>query len=355
MEDDMVMTIVVLGITPLLAGNDPMLARLETAPPPKRVRPKPPPPPPATSDPAQAANDPDFLIQGEYTAIRMTASGPIRIGIQIVAQGAGKFASREYRGGLPGDGWDGKPTRLIPLTGTPTNDGKVLLESQPGEPYFEIQGSQLLSADPNVNSLTRILRQSPTLNAKPPAGAVVLFAKPGDELAHWTNGRLVELSDGQFLAAGAMSKQLFRGFHAHVEFRTPWMPTARNQQRGNSGVYLQHRYEIQVLDSFGLDGKNNECGALYTQTPPRMNMCFPPLTWQTYDIDFTPAVFDGDGKKIAPARITLVHNGVLVHDNVELPNQTGHGKKEDTTPGPIWLQDHRTPVVYRNIWLVEKQ
>src|SRR5262249_34742326 len=80
-------------------------------------------------------------------------------------------------------------------------------------------------------------------------------------------------------------------FRLHLEYRTPYMPTARDQARGNSGVYIQRRYEVQILDSFGLDGAFNEAGSLYRQTPPDLNMAFPPLTWQTYDIWFTPPQF----------------------------------------------------------------
>jgi hypothetical protein len=134
------------------------------------------------------------------------------------------------------------------------------------------------------------------------------------------------------------------------------MPTARDQARGNSGVYIQRRYEVQILDSFGLDGAFNEAGALYRQTPPDFNMAFPPLTWQTYDIWFTPPYFAADGKtKLANARITVLHNGVAVHWNREITAKTGGGQQEGPTALPIQLQDHGNPVVFRNIWIVPLQ
>ena len=132
------------------------------------------------------------------------------------------------------------------------------------------------------------------------------------------------------------------------------MPFARGQGRGNSGMYIQGRYEVQVLDSFGLDGKNNECGGIYSISEPKVNMCLPPLSWQTYDYDFTAAKYDADGKKVKNARVTIKHNGVVIHDDLELPNHTPGKHPEADSPGLLYLQGHGNPFVYRNVWVVEK-
>jgi hypothetical protein len=180
----------------------------------------------------------------------------------------------------------------------------------------------------------------------------VLFGGAGDE-KNWNGGKLVKLSDGEYLDMGVTSKDAFGAFKAHIEFRLPWMPNSTGQGRGNSGVYLQNRYELQVLDSFGLKGENNECGGIYTQHKPRVNMCLPPMTWQTYDIDFTPATFGEDGKKAANARATIRHNGVVIHDDVAFPKECPGGQPERPTPGVFQFQNHGDPVVYRNVWVVE--
>ena len=154
--------------------------------------------------------------------------------------------------------------------------------------------------------------------------------------------------------SNAVSKN-FNNYSAHVEFLVPYTPYARSQGRGNSGFYQVLMYEVQVLDSFGLDGKNNECGGIYSKVAPKVNMCSPPLVWQTYDADFTNAVAEG-GKVVKPARLTLKHNGVVVHEDTEINGKTGGARGDaEGTPGPFLLQQHGNPVQFRNIWVVEKK
>ncbi|MBY0514287.1 MAG: DUF1080 domain-containing protein [Gemmataceae bacterium] len=303
----------------------------------------------AVADPKDAANDPDFAIQGEYEGTPTAGAVKPPIAAQVIARGLGEFDVKLLAGGLPGAGWDGKG--VIRATARRGESGPV--EVAGPNLSGTIAGGKLTVKQglmPEV-SFTKVVRKSPTLGAKPPAGAAVLFGGPGGE-KNWDGGKLVELSDGAFLNVGVKSRQKFGAFTAHVEFRTPWMPNSSGQGRGNSGVYLQDRYELQVLDSFGLKGENNECGGIYTQHKPKVNMCLPPLVWQTYDIDFTPARFEGD-KKVKNGRATIRHNGVVIHDDVEFPKECPGGQTETADPGPFQFQNHGDPVVYNNVWVAE--
>jgi hypothetical protein len=151
------------------------------------------------------------------------------------------------------------------------------------------------------------------------------------------------------------TKEKFGDFKLHVEFAPNDVgPGPTGQARGNSGVYLQNRYEIQVLDSFGSLSELDDCGAIYEQRAPDRNMTFPPLAWQTFDIEFEAARFDASGAKTDPARVTVRHNGVLVHEEVPLAGPTGRGEPEGPSPGPLVLQDHWNPVVFRNVWLLPR-
>jgi hypothetical protein len=208
----------------------------------------------------------------------------------------------------------------------------------------------ILHDEKTVAELKKVTRKSPTLGARPPKGAIVLF--DGSNTEAWESAKLI----GKKLlgATGASSRRKFGDHLLHIEFRTPFMPAARGQGRGNSGVYIQSRYECQVLDSFGLGGEDNECGGIYSIARPAVNMCFPPLSWQTYDIDFTAARYDEKGNKTKNARVTIKHNGIVIHQDLELPHGTPGRHSEGPEPDSVFLQDHGNPVAFRNVWIVEK-
>jgi hypothetical protein len=149
------------------------------------------------------------------------------------------------------------------------------------------------------------------------------------------------------------TKQHFQDFKLHVEFRVPKLPDdVTGQNRGNSGVYLQERYEVQILDSFGVEKlADNEAGAIYQKKAADLNASTAPETWQTYDITFRAARFRADGKKTSDARITVVWNGKKVHDNVAVDGPTGAGDPESAAAGAIRLQDHGNKVRFRDVWV----
>ena len=223
---------------------------------------------------------------------------------------------------------------------------------------------------------TKLARQSETLGAKAPEGAVVLFDGKKESLANWKGGKL----DEGFLREGCQTQKEFGSFHLHLEFCQPYKPgkPLGNQDRGNSGIYIYNRYEVQVLDSFGVQffhqnddewrkafedqlgfkpqsDRKQWCGCFYKAHAVDVNACLPPLAWQTYDIDFTAPVFEGE-KKVKNARATVKLNGITIHDDVELKKGTGvGGSRPEVARGAIFIQAHGNPVRYRNIWLVEKK
>lgn len=299
----------------------------------------------ATSPPE---DDPNYTLLGEYV-------GPIAVGeneyeplgLQVRPMGGDNFEALQYRGGLPGQAKElSEPVRMV---GRRSGDFLILS----GGPWAVfVEPDQCLLVDrqgKRVGQLERIERTSATLGAKPPEGALVLFDGSGTD-----QFQKAEMTDEGLLTQGADLKPMFQDFNLHVEFYLPYMPESSGQARANSGCYLQSRYEVQVLDSFAETPTFNGCSSLYRMKAPDLNMCFPPLRWQTYDIEFTSPRWAADGTKMRNAHITVWHNGVKTQDNFELESKTGAGKEEEPLLLPIKFQDHGDPVRFRNIWIIDR-
>ena len=302
------------------------------------------------TDPADESIPAVYQFQGEYVG---ELDGGQKIGAQVIALNEeGAVQAVLYPGGLPGAGWDEK--NKILLDGTLV-DGAIELSPAEGDRKYMDGKPQRFGAT----------RQFPPEGHQPWAGAIgegvlrgktedgksfilkkparkseMLGAKPRETAERWNEGCV---ADGILHtdAKDVRSKDKFKYYTVHLEFRTPFRPQARGQGRGNSGFYQTNGQEIQVLDSFGLEGLKNECGALYGRAAPRINMCLPPLAWQTYDVELLP-IPDAENKN-QQATLTVRHNGVVIHDKV--PCKPGGGGFN--------LQGHGNLLQYRNIWLVE--
>jgi len=269
------------------------------------------------------------LVKGENTLL-----------LKII-QGAGDWAGCAAvvpRGGGALQGVRGPATGEIRWTGR-IADGRLGLAGTPG-----------------TWVLRKTARKSPAEGAAPPPGAIVLLASGAPTMTEWDNQNWKVIPDGsvQVNDGDARTKRQFGDLTLHVEFRVPYLPGAAGQDRGNSGVYLDDRYEIQVLDSFGVEPESHQCGGIYNTAAPKVNAALPPGVWQTYDIVFRGPRLNPDGSLKEPAVFVKVEwNGVLVHENVEVRAQTGGAPETNAEKGPIRLQDHGHPVRYRNVWIVE--
>jgi hypothetical protein len=204
---------------------------------------------------------------------------------------------------------------------------------------------------------------TPGLNGSPPSDAIILF--DGNNLDSWTddNGKpakWIVANHAMTVAPGSggiKTKQTFGDVQLHIEWRTPADVKGNGQDRGNSGVFLQERYELQVLDSYNNKTfVNGQAGSLYKQYPPLVNATKGPGEWQTYDVLFTAPKFNADGTLQAAGRMTVLLNGVLIQNNAELKGtavNVGQPKYKAHGTASIMLQDHGNPTSFRNIWVRE--
>lgn len=292
--------------------------------------------------------DIDFNMLGEFVGSVQVGEGQFEtMGLQLRPLGGGSFDGLHYRGGLPGQA--GYAAETLKLIGIRAGDA-LILSGGPWAIFVQQDQCTLVASDgTRLGQLARLNRGSPTMGAKPPEGAIVLF--DGTSTDQFIKAAMTP--EG-WLMAGADLKPMLQDFDMHIEFRLPYMPNSTGQQRGNSGCYLQSRYEVQVLDSFAELPTFNGCSSLYRTKSADLNMCYPPLAWQTYDIRFTAPRWAADGSKVRNARITVWQNGVLTQNDVELENKTGAGMAENPTLTPTKFQDHSDPVVFRNIWAIDR-
>lgn len=297
-------------------------------------------------EPEQAG--PEFRIQGEYKG---TVGGSI-MAIQVRAPGPGKFTALVLKGGFPGEAWDG--IQGLEVTGTLASGNGVF---SGGGYSFTIPalGTDLTGTGPTgAISLSKVMRGSRSMGMVPPPGADILFNGTGVD-----NFRLGARFDAtrKLLYTGARTKPDYKSVRMHVEFRTCWKINGLGQLRSNSGVLFKDRWEIQILDSYGTPvPKTDDCGAMYGQFPEKYNMCLPPLSWQTFDIDFKDVEMNTDGTVKNQAAATVYHNGVLVHYKKSFTGITLSGSNLIPGPDGTNLQAYgsatENPVFYRNLWAV---
>ncbi len=228
------------------------------------------------------------------------------------------------------------------------------------EAVFKLPPNQWNRPEPIRVTVSTFPREEGPRSA--PSDAIVLFN--GRDLSDWQSvsggPARWKVGDGYFQVVPGTgnieTKQTFKDFQLHVEWTTPYPPSGEAMDRGNSGVFLQGLYEVQIFDSY--DTKiypDGVAGAMYGQYPPLVNACRPPGAWQSFDIIFHAPQFMPNGSLLHPARVTVFENGVLVQDNVPLTGPTRHLKRPPYEPGvdrgPIMLQEHGSPVRFRNLWI----
>ncbi len=231
---------------------------------------------------------------------------------------------------------------------------------------FQVFAQEEEKPDPKLTEIWKIEPPvvTPGVATTPPSDAIVLF--DGTDLSQWVNRKggapKWKLENGAMTVvkkAGAIfTKQPFGDCQLHIEFRTPAEVKGKGQGRGNSGIFLQNRYELQVLDSYdNRTYSNGQCGSIYKQHIPLVNACSKPGEWQTYDVIFIAPRFNENGSLKSPARMTVFQNSILIHNNVVLKGSTEYrgepSYKKHNLKEPIQLQDHGNPVSYRNIWIRE--
>jgi len=321
---------------------------------------------------AEAKNDVESLnnIMGDWQGIIYRKEQQIEepVVAQIIA-----FDNGRYQANLLSE-FNKRVEPIVVLIGYTQDDGTVEFTKTNVTATIRdgLFNGMFISQEDTFN-LSKLYRVSPTMGKKPPASATVLFE--GKTLDNWKGTKdgkiqwkIVDKAIEVLPRTGSIySKEQFGDCMVHVEFRTPLMPSSRGQDRGNSGVYLQGRYEVQILDSYGLKGHSDECGAIYQRWDPNrrpkgyeghspwINAALPSGQWQTYDIYFKAPKFDENGQKISDAEmVKVLQNGNIIHKNQKLSGPTRASMFQDEKPtGPLYLQGHGSKVQFRNIWVAD--
>ncbi len=314
---------------------------------------------------AHAAEQPTDLFLGDWQGDELVA--------QVIPRGNGNYQINL----LPQFDAKVEPLAVVQghaADGTLTFDQDDWLGKAKGE---QLNGSRPQDGEPVPFKLQKVSRPSPRVGSRPPEGAIVLF--DGTGFGEWEvhRGRLPtpkivwELVDDSMRVApidpktqaghSLVTKRRFIDFRFHLEFRLPLMADKTGQARANGGVAFEDAnwYELQILDSYGLEGLDNECGGLYKIAAPAVNMCRPPLMWQSYDVEFHSPRYDDAGNRTKPGCISVNHNGVQIHKDVQLPDSDKASKRRKADPaavssGRIILHHHKNPIQYRNIWVEEQ-
>lgn len=334
---------------------------------------------------ASVGEQPLDPLMGDWTGeLRLGGMNPQPVAVEAVALGDGQYVlnlraefnapwppQRQLYGELKGEQVQLLDVlKLSPSQVLEAREGGLLVKAALWAGRVEAGAllGTMVGREQGTFAWKRHRRQSPTLGQAPPPGAVTLWN--GSSLEAWVAigndgkdrsnpkpanwkvfGDELEVQHGGCWHA---SKAEFGDCLIHVEFKPPFKPSAQGQSRGNSGVYLQDGYKLQILDDYGNEPTANGCGAFYYIAAPRVNACLPPDQWQTYDIDFRAPRFDADGRKTGNARVTVRHNGIVIHEDLELPKPTGGGIPREAALGPLVLQNHFQPVRFRNIWVLKK-